>query len=197
MHLTDEFLKEIWCEAFAKNGKGWLRVTTGSMEPLVKPGEMILIEKVQPRYINFGDIIVFEVHGLFVAHRVIKRYFLDGQLFFLQRGDKGGQVMEIPEDWVIGKVIAIEKINGFLIKLDEGLGKYANYVFGYFSYLHFFFYNFFINKLKIMPKIHYLKGFYCLFKKPFNLFYQSITVLLIIAVWLRQRWGSKKAKARR
>jgi len=82
MHLTDEFLKDIWCDSFAKNGQAWLRVTTGSMGPLVKPGEKILIKKVQPQSIDFGDIVIFEVHDLFVAHRVLKKRVANGRMFF-------------------------------------------------------------------------------------------------------------------
>jgi signal peptidase I len=187
MHLTDEFLKDLWQDSFAKNGKAWLRVTTGSMEPLVKPGEMILIEKVKPQSIIFGDIIIFEVHELFVAHRVIKKRVAAGQIFFLQKGDKGGQAMEIPEEWIIGKVVAIEKVKGLLIRIDKGFGKYINYLLGWFSYLQFYFHNSIINRIKPISRIHCLKRFYPLFKKPFNLFYQGITSLLINVIWLRHK----------
>ncbi|MDI6891163.1 MAG: signal peptidase I [Thermodesulfovibrionales bacterium] len=188
MHLTDEFLKDLWQVFFAKNGKAWLRVTTSSMEPSIKPGELILIEKTQPESINFGDLIVFEADGLFVAHRVIKKYFSDGKLFFLQKGDKGGQAMEIPEEWLLGKVVAIEKIKGLLIRTDKGSGRYINYLFGWLSYLQFYFYNSIANRIKPISRIHCLKRFYPLFKKPFNLFHQGITSLLINVIWLRHKW---------
>lgn len=188
MHLSDEFLKDLWQDSFAKNGKAWLRVTTGSMEPLIKPGELILIKKkIRPESINFGDLIVFEADGFFVAHRVIKKYFSDGKIFFLQKGDKGGQAMEIPEEWIIGKVVAIEKIKGSLIRTDKGSGRYINYLFGGLSYLQFYFHNSIAIRTKPISKIHCLKRFYPLFKKPFNLFYQGIVSLLIGVIWLRHK----------
>jgi signal peptidase I len=164
MHLTDEFLKEIWCDSFIKNGKGWLRVITNSMEPLIKPGEMILIEKIQPQHVSFGDIIIFQVHDVFVAHRVIRKYLIDSRLFFLQKGDKGGHAMEIPEDWVIGRVIAIEKVNGLSIKLDGGLGRYVGYIFGIISYLRVSFSNKIPNSIKKILRIKIIKEIYYTFK---------------------------------
>ena len=187
MHLTDEFLKDIWCEFLAKNSQAWLRVTTGSMEPLVKPGEKILIKKVQPQSLAFGDIVIFEVHDLFVAHRVMKKRVSNGRMFFLQKGDKGDRAMEIPEDWVIGKVVAIEKIKGPPIELDKGLGRYINYVFGCLSLLSVSFYDLVTYKFKFIPKIHYLKRFYGLFKGSYNFFYRGIITLLMSALWLRQK----------
>jgi len=95
--------------------------------------------------------------------------------------------MEIPEDWVLGKVVAIEKIKGQSIRLDKGLGRYINYVFGCLSLLSFYFYDLITYKLKFIPKIHYLKRFYGLFKGSFNLFYQGIATFLMGIIWLRQK----------
>lgn len=192
MYLTDQFLKEIWHDSFAKSGKAWLKVTTGSMEPLVKPGEMILIQKVQPRSINFGDIVVFEAHGLFVAHRVIKKYISNRRMFFLQKGDNGGQAMEIPEEGVIGKVIAIEKINGQVLRTDRGIGRYINYLLSCLFYIPFCLSSLIAKGLKKIPQIYCLKWPYRLVNKLFNLLCRGITNLLITIIWPGQE---KKLKS--
>jgi len=186
-HLTDEFLKEIWCDAFARRGRAWLRVTTGSMEPLINPGEMILIEKTEPQSIVFGDIILFQVHDIFVAHRVLKKYVKDGRFYFLQKGDKGGYAMEVPEDWITGRVTAIEKASGRLIELDKGYGRFIGTSFAILSCLQFYFYERLQVRLKSKTDIKYAKSIYSFFKKLHTLLYRGIATVLVNSILIRKK----------
>lgn len=46
-------------------------IMTGSMEPQIKPGDMVLVRKVDYNSINVGDIIMYKnADGIFITHRV-------------------------------------------------------------------------------------------------------------------------------
>ncbi|MCR4889933.1 MAG: signal peptidase I [Ruminococcus sp.] len=70
-------------------GHSVLRVTTGSMEPSIRTGDFILIEKVDPMILRYNDIISFyseqsDIEGMLVTHRIVGETE-DGK--FITRGD--------------------------------------------------------------------------------------------------------------
>lgn len=46
-------------------------IATGSMEPLIKPGDVILVKKISGEDAKAGDIIHFRLKKVYVAHRVV------------------------------------------------------------------------------------------------------------------------------
>lgn len=79
--------------------KEWMPIMAiagNSMEPELKSGDAILIEKILPSDVEVGDVIVFNVHPLIqesyrypalVAHRVTELTTFQGELAFKTRGD--------------------------------------------------------------------------------------------------------------
>ncbi|MGB9631438.1 MAG: signal peptidase I [Candidatus Methanodesulfokora sp.] len=82
-------------------------VMSGSMEPTLEPGDLILVQKVDPASLKVGDIIVFEVpwSNTPIVHRVIAidngKIFTkgDNNLYpdpsYRTSGDVYGKVIEI------------------------------------------------------------------------------------------------------
>lgn len=77
----------------------FMGIAGASMEPELKPGDLILIETIYSREIKEGDIIVFEVpslvretykYPLIVAHRVIKINVKGDIITFNTQGDNLG-----------------------------------------------------------------------------------------------------------
>ncbi len=60
-------------------------ITSGSMWPALKEGDLIFIEGTEPEQVKVGDIVVFrsEATGNFIIHRVVK---ISGQTF-VTKGD--------------------------------------------------------------------------------------------------------------
>ncbi|MBI1663621.1 MAG: signal peptidase I [Nitrosopumilus sp.] len=93
--------------------------TTTSMLPVLKPNDMIVVEKSSATQINEGDIIAFDSHmemGI-VAHRAIAIYDNHGELAIDTKGDNNEHEDRwfVTDDSLIGKVKNI--VPGFGILL--------------------------------------------------------------------------------
>ena len=88
-----------------------LVVLTGSMEPTIKSGEMIIIKE-QTDY-NVDDIVTYkEDRNFFVTHRIINKY----EDKYETKGDNNNLIDEpIDKDQREGKVIYHSKVCGFFI----------------------------------------------------------------------------------
>jgi signal peptidase I len=76
-----------------------LTVLTGSMRPVIQPGDMVVDEQIRGDQIRIGDIITFqEPHGdRTITHRVRKVSISEGQARVTTRGDANDK----PEKWQI------------------------------------------------------------------------------------------------
>lgn len=64
-------------------------VKSGSMEPSLPVGSMILVQQVSAQRVREGDVITFHLPGATtpVTHRVVERSYREGQWHFRTRGD--------------------------------------------------------------------------------------------------------------
>lgn len=100
--------------------------TTTSMLPVLKPNDMIIVQKASIEQIKQGDIIAFDSHmemGI-VAHRAIEKYEKDGSAVLDTKGDNNEEAdpWYVTDDDLIGKVKSI--VPGFGIVL-VGPVRYA------------------------------------------------------------------------
>jgi signal peptidase I len=64
----------------------WIEARGSSMEPSIRPGSRLLVDLGrQPG--RLGEIIVFRRRGELVAHRLVKRRWLDGREELVAKGD--------------------------------------------------------------------------------------------------------------
>ena len=117
-----ELIREMQEELFLKQGQGWFRIVSGSMQPLIDVHDRVLAVKTNPVEVKPGHIILFKNSQALVTHRVVKRIYENGNLFFLQRGDREGLAGMISAKSVLGKIVALEK-NGLVLSLDQGRGR--------------------------------------------------------------------------
>ena len=80
-------------------------VISGSMEPVIPVGSMVITEPVEPEYLEKRDIIAYSSNGTVVIHRVKNNYPFEGKL--VTKGDANEQDDIEPVIYanVIGKVI--------------------------------------------------------------------------------------------
>ena len=129
-------LNEMYEDIFLKQGKGWFRIISGSMRPLIRINDKILARKVTSSEVAPGDIILFKSSGLFVTHRVLKILHRDGETMILQCGDAGVNASYVSPESVFGKVVAIEK-DGRILRLDKGRGRVLNDLYAYKAFLSY------------------------------------------------------------
>jgi signal peptidase len=84
-----------------------LRVMSGSMEPAIKTGAIVLVKQMPVKQIVKGDIINFETSGTSVTHRVYEIKNTGNQLTFVTKGDANNipDVDPVSSDQIKGKVI--------------------------------------------------------------------------------------------
>lgn len=103
----------------SNNGR-LLVVQSGSMEPSVKIGSLIVIKK-QDTY-SIGDIITFNAGGFdSTTHRVVKTEVSGGKEFFSTRGDanQAADRESVSVENVNGKAVFILPYLGFLISFTK------------------------------------------------------------------------------
>ncbi|WDV45642.1 signal peptidase I [Clostridiaceae bacterium M8S5] len=79
-------------------------VATGSMEPIIYPGDVAIIKELGKSTPNIGDIIQFEKKGVFICHRVIGTKNISNQIQYITKGDNN-TIADIDP-------VAIENIKG-------------------------------------------------------------------------------------
>jgi signal peptidase I len=117
--VCTQLLRE-WIEA---GQPAWLPLSGGSMTPFLPSGSKVLVSQTAPRRIFCGDLVVYEVEGRMICHRVLGRRTQGFSHAFLMKGD--GWRMTDPwvcAEQVIGKVIAINR-NGSVVRLDTPLRR--------------------------------------------------------------------------
>lgn len=102
-------------------------VLTGSMEPEIKPNDLIITKKAESKDIYNGDIITFYAEGKnsTVTHRVIEVIEDEGTTLYKTKGDNNNAEDEnlVKYDNVIGKyVFKVSKIGVIITKSLTGTG---------------------------------------------------------------------------
>jgi signal peptidase len=87
-----------------------LTVLTSSMEPTYSPGDVVVVQPVEPQDVAMGDVVTFQPTSddpTLVTHRVVSiRWGSDGVAGFVTRGDANGADDDpIVPDQVMGRVV--------------------------------------------------------------------------------------------
>lgn len=82
-------------------------ILTGSMKPLINPGDMVVINTENINSIIVGDIIEFKVDDKSVVHRVIEIVYRDGNKRYITKGDanKKEDAFIVTNEQLVGKLI--------------------------------------------------------------------------------------------
>lgn len=87
---------------YDRKGWGWLPVLTHSMEPLIRPGNQVLVSMVPTDKIRRGDIVVFRSGDELIVHRVLKRWQTANGVYFIEKGDRERTCQTVSANAVIG-----------------------------------------------------------------------------------------------
>ena len=83
-------------------------VMSGSMNPALLPGDLVIVERVDPSLIQAGDVVTVESHVVF-THRVVEVRLEEGAYLFRTKGDanEDPDPKLIQASQIIGKVILV------------------------------------------------------------------------------------------
>ena len=95
-------------------------VATGSMEPAIYGGDLVVTKTVNPAELKVRDIISFKDGNSVVTHRIIQLTEKDGQPAFITKGDANNV-----ED---GNPVTYEQVEGVFVFKVRGLGDLAMFM---------------------------------------------------------------------
>src|SRR4030042_4902939 len=96
-----------------------LPVLTGSMVPLIVPGNTIRIMALSGKQIRRGDIIVFREGKTLTTHRLLARFTLGTWSIIYQKGDVNRLGKWIHTGQVVGMVVAVQDKNGLVTTISN------------------------------------------------------------------------------
>ena len=83
-----------------------LAVASGSMEPKISKGDIVIVKKVDKDYdkLKIGDILVYKYNNVVIVHRIIKIIEEEGVYHFYTKGDANNSEdnYDIPVTNIIG-----------------------------------------------------------------------------------------------
>jgi signal peptidase len=85
-------------------------ILTGSMEPGIMPGDIVLVEKAEIDEVDIGDVIMFNNgDGIYITHRIIEKSDETGETLLTTKGDNNpvADTGVVNSTQVKGKVIGV------------------------------------------------------------------------------------------
>ena len=79
-------------------------VVTGSMEPTIPVGSLIIVEDTDPVDLTEGDIIAYSGGESVISHRVVENHVISGEVVTKGDANEVNDASPIPYDNIIGKV---------------------------------------------------------------------------------------------
>jgi hypothetical protein len=128
--LTKNQSQWLWEDYLREKGKAWLKVSSGSMAPLIPIGTEILVKRCYSRDLRLFDLVVFRSKEHLVVHRVLKK----GKYQLLQGGDSFSVPSLISRESVLGRVELIKGTN-YVINLKKKKNIFLNMVISVFYIL--------------------------------------------------------------
>jgi signal peptidase len=90
-------------------------IATGSMEPMIKPGDVILVKKnIDKDSLKEGDIIQFRSDNILISHRIIENVEENGEKGYRTKGDNNSV-----QD---GELVMPEQVKGVVVKVVPKVG---------------------------------------------------------------------------
>ncbi len=99
-------------------------VRGGSMRPLLREGDRVVVRFGAPHRLRFGEVVVFERDGGIVVHRVLARRTVAGVPRILERGDAGAAATWIASASIAGVVIGLEREGNDRRALEGTAGRW-------------------------------------------------------------------------
>lgn len=110
MSKSESLEIELMIETLNRGFNLSFRALGNSMRPFIISGNVITVQPTEPEKLSIGDVLLYLSEGKFYVHRLIRKYKVENQLFFITKGDNR-QLQDPPIllSQILGKVIKIER----------------------------------------------------------------------------------------
>ncbi len=97
-------------------------IVSGSMVPTIDIGDIIVVKKMPGEMVEYGDIIMFQLGSMKVAHRIVSVKEEEGRRVFTTQGDAydSPDADPVTEKAVIGKVVVVIPKAGWITMALRG-----------------------------------------------------------------------------
>ena len=89
-------------------------IATGSMEPMIHPGDVVLVKKTKDGNYNVGDVVQYKMDNIYIFHRIIAIENDKGEKKYRFKGDNNS----IAD----GELVKLEQVKGQVIKVVPKIG---------------------------------------------------------------------------
>lgn len=125
-NLNTVALRNLLHDGMGTGHMPYLRVSSGSMAPLLQVGDEVGVQPVKPRQLRPGDIVVISEHDQFLTHRFIGlRQGPSGPVIITQ----GDRVRLVDRPWteqqLLGRAVSRRR-QSRVLWLDFGVGQRLN-----------------------------------------------------------------------
>ena len=104
-------------------------VVSGSMEPEISVGSLVVVEPKEGQDMEEGDIVAYASGGSVVTHRIVENHIIDGEMITKGDANPAEDAEPISYDNIIGEVtIHIPVIGAYMEIFASFIGKL--YLFG-------------------------------------------------------------------
>ena len=104
-------------------------VRSGSMEPSIPVGSVIIVSAVRPERLRTGEVVTIEAPaGVVITHRILSVEEVNGERHFQLKGDANPSPDPalVPVSWLVGRLtVAIPLLGYFLAYLSTPFGIMA------------------------------------------------------------------------
>lgn len=105
-----------------------LTVMSGSMEPTISTGDVVVAQQISPMDARVGDIVSFRdplEHDRIITHRVREIHVVKGKMEFVTKGDANTNTEHwaVPQDGTIGRVaFHVPRLGYFMVWIHSTFG---------------------------------------------------------------------------
>jgi signal peptidase I len=104
-------------DVLARDGFAWVRESSDSMAPLIRPGDRLRLAPIDRSSLQQGDVVAYRRGPHLIVHRVIVRQ-RDG---VITKGDAlPHRDTALPWDALVGRVVALVDVGGRVHDLSSG-----------------------------------------------------------------------------
>lgn len=91
-------------------------IATGSMLPVIRPGDMVIVKDVEENELQVGDIAAYQSSGYQIVHRIQSIYETGGSTYYIFKGDNNSDAdgSAVSGSQIAGKVIQVVPYAGML-----------------------------------------------------------------------------------
>lgn len=108
--MQQETINDLIRDKLAQGTAFRFRVISGSMAPLIRVGDEVVVQRVGTAELRCGDIVLYTAEGAFRIHRLLARRSQGGMTLLVTKGD-ASLAPDPPwrEEQLLGKVVAISR----------------------------------------------------------------------------------------